>query len=163
MPFYLYRRSAIENTSRMSSIAPHILDTHVIPNSSFCITSDLLAQQKTRARIVFLFSDCHKFSILFLKQRRLSTRTITRGLVIVTAISETWFTTYQVFTEEEQKKKYISGIWQASEPESIRQNIVSEADWCRIYIYMKIKAQILACADPLDFITLNEKNMLDDF
>lgn len=31
------------------------------------------------------------------------------------------------------------------------------------YIYMKIKAQILACADPLDFIMLNEKNMLDDF
>lgn len=30
-------------------------------------------------------------------------------------------------------------------------------------IYMKIKAQILTCADPLDFITLNEKNMLDDF
>lgn len=89
----------------MSSIAPHSLDTHVIQNSSFCITSDLLVQQKTRARIVFLFSDCHKFSILFLKQRRLSTRTITRGLVIVTAISETWFTTYQVFTEEEQKKK----------------------------------------------------------
>lgn len=89
----------------MSSIAPHSLDTHVIQNSSFCITSDLLVQQKTRARIVFLFSDCHKFSILFLKQRRLSTRTITRGLVIVTAISETWFTTYQVFSEEEQQKK----------------------------------------------------------
>lgn len=88
----------------MSSIAPHSLDTHVIQNSSFCITSDLLVQQKTRARIVLLFSDCHKFSILFLKQRRLSTRTITRGLVIVTAISETWFTTYQVFIEEEQKK-----------------------------------------------------------
>lgn len=32
-----------------------------------------------------------------------------------------------------------------------------------IYIYMKIKAQILACADPVDFITLNEKNMLEDF
>lgn len=29
-------------------------------------------------------------------------------------------------------------------------------------IYIKIKAQILACADPLDFITLNEKNMLED-
>lgn len=101
----VYRRSVIEYTSRMSSIAPHSLDTHVIQNSSFCITSDLLVQQKTRARIVFLFSDCHKFSILFLKQRRLSTRTITRGLVIVTAISETWFTTYQVFSEEEQQKK----------------------------------------------------------
>lgn len=31
-----------------------------------------------------------------------------------------------------------------------------------IYIY-EIKAQILACADPLDFITLNEKIMLEDF
>lgn len=126
----------------MSSIAPRILDTHVIQNSSFCITSDLLVQQKTRARIVLLFSDCHKFSILFLKQQRLSTRTITRGLVIVTAISETWFTTYQVFTEEEQKKKYISGIWQASEPESIRQNIVSEADW---YIYENKSSNISMC------------------
>lgn len=129
----------------MSSIAPHSLDTHVIQNSSFCITSDLLVQQKTRARIVFLFSDCHKFSILFLKQRRLSTRTITRGLVIVTAISETWFTTYQVFTEEEQKKKYISGIRQASEPQSIRQNIVSEADW---YIYENKSSNISMCRSP---------------
>lgn len=148
----------IEYTSRMSSIAPHSLDTHVIQNSSFCITSDLLVQQKTRARIVFLFSDCHKFSILFLKQRRLSTRTITRGLVIVTAISETWFTTYQVFTEEEQKKNtYL----EYDKP--VSQRVLDRTLSPRpIDIYMKIKAQILACADPLDFITLNEKIMLED-
>lgn len=143
----------------MSSIAPHSLDTHVIQNSSFCITSDLLVQQKTRARIVLLFSDCHKFSILFLKQRRLSTRTITRGLVIVTAISETWFTTYQVFTEEEQKKNTYLEY-----DKLVSQRVLDRTLSPRpIDIYMKIKAQILACADPVDFITLNEKNMLDDF
>lgn len=147
----------------MSSIAPHSLDTHVIQNSSFCITSDLLVQQKTRARIVFLFSDCHKFSILFLKQRRLSTRTITRGLVIVTAISETWFTTYQVFTEEEQKKNTYLEYDKPVSQRVLDRTLSPRPIDAEYRIYMKIKAQILACADPLDFITLNEKNMLDDF
>lgn len=99
---------------------------------------------------------------MFLKQRRLSTRTITRGLVIVTAISETWFTTYQVFTEEEQKKNtYLE--YDKPVSQRVLDRTLSPRPIDAEYIYMKIKAQILACADPLDFIMLNEKNMLYDF
>lgn len=131
----------------MSSIAPHSLDTHVIQNSSFCTTSDLLVQQKTRARIVFLFSDCHKFSILFLKQQRLSTRTITRGLVIVTAISETWFTTYQVFTEEEQKKNtYLE--YDKLVSQRVLDRTLSPRPIDAEYIYENKSSNISMCRSP---------------
>lgn len=63
--FFLYtRRSAIEYASRMSSIAPHSLDTHVIQNSSFCITSDLLVQQKLE--LFFFFQTVINFLYCFL-------------------------------------------------------------------------------------------------
>lgn len=144
----------------MSSIAPHSLDTHVIQNSSFCITSDLLVQQKTRARIVFLFSDCHKFSILFLKQQRLSTRTITRGLVIVTAISETWFTTYQVFTEEEQKKNtYLEYDKPVSQRVLDRTLSPRPIDAEYIYIYENKSSNISMCRSPTLYNAQWEKHV----
>lgn len=143
----------------MSSIAPHILDTHVIQNSSFCITSDLLVQQKTRARIVFLFSDCHKFSILFLKQRRLTTRTITRGLVIVTAISETWFTTYQVFTEEEQKKNtYLE--YDKPVSQRVLDRTLSPRPIDAEYIYENKSSNISMCRSPRLYNAQWEKHVV---
>lgn len=53
----------------MSSIAPHSLDTYVIQNSSFCITSDLLVQQRQELELFFFFQTVINFLYCFLNNK----------------------------------------------------------------------------------------------
>lgn len=65
---------------------------------------------------------------------------------------------YHLSPKEEQKNFYLAY------DKLVSQRVLDRTLSPRpiVTIYIKIKAQILACADPLDFITLNEKNMLED-
>lgn len=65
---------------------------------------------------------------------------------------------YHLSPKEEQKKFYLAY------DKLVSQRVLDRTLSPRpiVTIYIKIKAQILACADPLDFITLSEKNMLED-
>lgn len=65
---------------------------------------------------------------------------------------------YHLSPKEEQKEFYLAY------DKLVSQRVLDRTLSPRpiVTIYIKIKAQILACADPLDFITLNEKNMLED-
>lgn len=65
---------------------------------------------------------------------------------------------YHLSPKEEQKNFYLAY------DKLVSQRVLDRTLSPRpiVTIYIKIKAQILACADPLDFITLSEKNMLED-